>query len=271
MGIDWFTLVAQVVNFLILLALLWRFLFKPVMRAMDRREEKIASRLEEAEAKEREAEEEREKLRRKREELEQHERGERDRIRREAEEEKKTLLKKAREEAEESRSRWFRAVEEEKSGLLRDVRRRAGEQLCASLERALRDLAGEELENQAIEVFLRRLSGQEGSPGVEIERLSGEDGRGLVVRTARPLSGEDRERLEKALQDRLDREVQFEEDPDLVCGIEIRTEGHKLGWSVRSYLERFERNLLEALESSESRGGEDTGAAEEAEESHEAD
>jgi F-type H+-transporting ATPase subunit b len=48
MLIDWFTVGAQVLNFLILIYLLKRFLYGPILRAMDRREERIADRLREA-------------------------------------------------------------------------------------------------------------------------------------------------------------------------------------------------------------------------------
>ena len=52
MQIDWLTTGAQIINFLVLLWLLKRFLYQPVIRAMDRREEKIAHRIREAEHRE---------------------------------------------------------------------------------------------------------------------------------------------------------------------------------------------------------------------------
>ena len=42
MQVDVFTLIAQIVNFLILVYLLKRFLYRPVLDAMDRREADIA-------------------------------------------------------------------------------------------------------------------------------------------------------------------------------------------------------------------------------------
>ncbi|MFW6083626.1 MAG: F0F1 ATP synthase subunit B, partial [Gemmatimonadota bacterium] len=49
MQIDWFTFVAQVLNFLILVLLLRRFLYRPVLRVIEEREEGIRSRVREAE------------------------------------------------------------------------------------------------------------------------------------------------------------------------------------------------------------------------------
>ena len=42
MLIDWFTVAAQALNFLILVWLMKRFLYKPILHAIDAREERIA-------------------------------------------------------------------------------------------------------------------------------------------------------------------------------------------------------------------------------------
>ena len=55
MLIDWFTVIAQVVNFLILVWLLKRFLYRPILDAIDDREQRIATKIASAEAKEHEA------------------------------------------------------------------------------------------------------------------------------------------------------------------------------------------------------------------------
>ncbi len=51
MLINWFTVGAQAINFLILVWLLKRFLYKPILHAIDEREKGIASQLAQAEAK----------------------------------------------------------------------------------------------------------------------------------------------------------------------------------------------------------------------------
>ena len=64
MLIDWFTVSAQAVNFLILIWLLKRFLYKPILGAMDAREKNIAAQLRDAATQKIEAETERELPRR---------------------------------------------------------------------------------------------------------------------------------------------------------------------------------------------------------------
>ncbi len=49
MLIDWFTVIAQILNFLILVWLLKHFLYKPILNAIDAREKKVADELANAE------------------------------------------------------------------------------------------------------------------------------------------------------------------------------------------------------------------------------
>ncbi len=59
MLIDWFTVAAQALNFLILAWLLKRFLYQPILQAIDAREKRIALALADADRKMAEAEQER--------------------------------------------------------------------------------------------------------------------------------------------------------------------------------------------------------------------
>ena len=62
MLIDWFTVGAQALNFIILVWLLKRFLYKPILNAIDAREKLIAAKLADADAKEAGAQKERDEF-----------------------------------------------------------------------------------------------------------------------------------------------------------------------------------------------------------------
>lgn len=51
MQIDYFTFAAQIINFLVLVFLLRHFLYRPVIRSMKEREQKISDQLKDAEEK----------------------------------------------------------------------------------------------------------------------------------------------------------------------------------------------------------------------------
>ena len=71
MLIDWFTVGAQALNFIILVWLLKRFLYKPILNAVDAREKRIAAELADADAKRAEAQKERDEFQHKNEEFDQ--------------------------------------------------------------------------------------------------------------------------------------------------------------------------------------------------------
>ena len=71
MLIDWFTVGAQALNFLILVWLMKRFLYKPILHAIDAREKRIAAELADADAKKAEAQKERDEFQHKNEEFDQ--------------------------------------------------------------------------------------------------------------------------------------------------------------------------------------------------------
>ena len=90
MLIDWFTVGAQALNFIILVWLLKRFLYKPILNAVDAREKRIAAELADADAKKAEAQKERDEFQHKNEEFDQ---------------QRATLLSKATDEANAERQR----------------------------------------------------------------------------------------------------------------------------------------------------------------------
>ena len=96
MLIDWFTVIAQIVNFLILVGLLKYFLYGRILRAMDQREDRIASRLTEAEQREQEAEDERRHYQARQKDLEEKQSDILAEAREKAEAERKRLLDEAR-------------------------------------------------------------------------------------------------------------------------------------------------------------------------------
>lgn len=49
LGIDWKLLIAQIINFVVLMAVLYKFLYKPVLKILDDREQKVAKSLKQVE------------------------------------------------------------------------------------------------------------------------------------------------------------------------------------------------------------------------------
>jgi F-type H+-transporting ATPase subunit b len=269
-GIDWFTFFAQVVNFLILIVLLWRFAYRPIAGAMDQRESAIRARLAEAERQRHEADERAQDLDRKHEKFDSQREEMLNRAREEADQRRKDLIAEARERVGQSESEWRDSLERQKQALADELRRCAAEHVVAAARRLVRDMADADLEAQVLDLFEGRLrEADDGTLQSLREAVDASDGRLKVVSTFE-LSEQQRAQLRSRLADVIEREAapDFETDDALICGIELRSGGHRLAWNAADYLsglhERIESVISSAAE--ERQGGtetKDSGATEE--------
>ncbi|SPE20766.1 ATP synthase subunit b [Burkholderiales bacterium] len=249
MLIDWFTVGAQALNFLILVWLLKRYLYQPILDAVDAREKRIAAQTADAIAKRAQAQQERDELLRKNEEFAQQRGALLSAAADEASAERQRLLDEARRAAEALLAQRRQALEREARELDQSVLRRTREEVFAIARKALVDLAGASLEERMCEVLARRLRILDDEAK---ERLAGAvrtSGEPVRVRSALALPPEQRQSLQDALNETLSTTVavDFETDPVLISGIELSVNGQKLAWSINDYLLLMEKRLGELL------------------------
>ena len=162
MLIDWFTVLAQVVNFLILVWLLKRFLYRPILNAIDAREKRIAAELADADAKKVEAQKERDEFQHKNEEFDQQRAALLSKATDEAKAERQRLLDEARKAADALSAKRQETLRNEARNLNQAISRRARQEVFAIARKALTDLATTSLEERLGEVFTRRLREMDG-------------------------------------------------------------------------------------------------------------
>lgn len=256
MLIDWFTVIAQVVNFLILVWLLKRFLYRPILNAIDARENRIASELADAETKKTEAIKERDEYQHKIEEFDKERAANMDQMTGEVASERQRLLDAVRQETSDLRARQQEAMKSEQRSLSRELTQRAREEVFSIARKTLADLAGTTLEERMIDVFLRRLQGLGDDDMAELESGFNTSDGPLFVRTAFDLSPEYLSVIETAIKDTFgkEREVQFETAPDLVSGIELSMNGQRVGWSIADYLGSLSKSVERVLETQKKTG-----------------
>lgn len=250
MQVDWITVSAQIINFLILVYLLKRFLYQPVMTAMNRREQRIADRLNEARKREQEAEREADQYRDEKQELEQRRDELLNQAREEAKSQRQELLDDAREEVAEVRRQWQQEVEREKQEFLKGLKQQTAKTIARIVRQVLADLADAGLERQVINKFLDQLDSLDEQARKQLTETRGP----LRITTAFELTDEQRSRIRDALHERLgpEREIHFARAFELLCGIELSVEGYKLSWTVDDYLQTLEDQIEQALASARS-------------------
>jgi F-type H+-transporting ATPase subunit b len=249
MLIDWFTVIAQVLNFLILVWLLKRFLYKPILNAIDAREKKVADELADADAKEAEAQKEKEEFRRKNEEFDQQRAALLSQAKDDAKTERQKLLEDARKEVSDLRVKQQEALRNDKQNLNQAISYRAQQEVFAIARKVLKDLAGTGLEERTVDLFVQRLRDLEGEEKEQLASALGTASSPFLIRTAFELPQAQRDQVKKAIEETFGIEVQarFETVPEIVSGIELTANGQKVAWSIEGYLSSLEKNIDELL------------------------
>ena len=249
MLIDWFTIGAQALNFLILVWLMKRFLYKPILHAIDEREKRIATELANADAKKAEAQKERDEFKRKNEELDQQRAALLSKATDEAQAERQRLLDEARKAADALSAKLQETLRNEEHNLHQAISRRTQQEVFAIARKALTDLATTSLEERLVGVFTRRLREMDGQAKAGLAAALKTASDPALVRSAFDLPVEQRAAIQNALNETFSAEIpiRFETAPDLISGIELTTNGQKMAWSIADYLVAMEKGVVELL------------------------
>ena len=249
MLIDWFTVGAQALNFLILVWLMKRFLYKPILNAIATREKLIAAELADAAAKKAEAQKDRDDFQHKNEEFEKQRGVLMTKATDDAKAERQRLLDEARKAADALGAKREEALQRDARNLNQAIARRTQEEVFAISRKALADLATTSLEERMGEVFTRRLRELDGKAkdtlGAALRTAPGP----AVVSSAFGLPPEERAKIQNAINETFSADVtlRFETAPELVSGIELSANGQKVGWSIADYLGSLKDGVGELL------------------------
>lgn len=249
MLIDWFTVIAQVVNFLILVWLLKRFLYRPILDAIDVREKRIAAKIADAQAKETAAQKQREEYQQKNNVFDQERDAHMNEAIEAAKAERQRLLDTARLESEDLRAKLQASLKNEHRNLNETLTDRAREEVYAIARKALADLAGTTLEERMTEIFLQRLRELNDSQMAGLKSAFKAAASPLLVRTAFTLPSEQCAAIEATIKLKFgeEKQVKFEIMPNLVSGIEMNANGQKIAWSIAEYLTSLGKSVDELL------------------------
>ena len=250
MLINWFTVIAQIANFLILVVLLKYLLYNRIIKAMDEREGKIQLHLKEAEEKEQTAEREAQSLREKNRDFDEKCEYMLAQAKKEADARRKELIQEARQAASNLRLVWEEAVRREKESFVLNLRKMAAAQAYSITRKAFEDLADAEPEERMVGVFLARIQKIKKKERDALVASIKEAGNEVVIQSAFEITSKMRKKITQALHRNLSGEIapRYETTPDLIMGVELKTRGRKIAWNLRHYLDTMEENALHILE-----------------------
>jgi F-type H+-transporting ATPase subunit b len=247
MLIDWFTVVAQAINFVILVWLLKRLLYQPILDAIDAREQRIAAELADAEAAKQNARKEREEFRRKNEEFSRQRDAMLSDVEHELKETRQRLLEEAHQAADALSARRQEELQREQQKLSSEIGRHAQQEVFAIARKTLHDLADTSLEQCIIHVFLSRLRELNGQAKQELSEALSRSPDPARVRSSFELPVEQQSAIQQALKRTFSAEipVQFETAPGIISGIELTASGRQVSWNIADYLKSLESSIIE--------------------------
>lgn len=247
MAFDWFTLVAQLVNFGLLLLLLRLFLYRPVLRVMDEREKRLADAWDQIRDAEAAAAAEASQHARARAEVERRSDELLARARADADAARARMLTDARREAAQELERQRAGFEEGTDRLVEALAQESARLVVTEVEATLRDLAAADVDERAARVFTERLGALTGEQRNDLAAAARQGT--LVLTTAAPADEAARSRLTDAVATAsgMAASPHFRVDPHLLFGVELAAGALSVAVSGRARLDALNSAFAAAL------------------------
>ena len=245
MKINWFTVIAQVINFLILVWLLKKFLYKPVLEAIDAREKKIVARLEDAKKKKDEAKKEQEDFAEKNKQFDAQKKELMDKAIADANVQKDKLMADAKAAVDALQTKQQKSLADMQQTLKKDLAKKAQEEVFNISRKTLSDLASVSLEEQTAKLFIGRLGELEPEGKKAFVAAFKSGSKPVLIQSAFELHKKQQTEIKKAVDEILGKETEFEFKtvPEIISGIELSANGYKLSWSISAYLDTLQNNI----------------------------
>ncbi len=244
MLLDNFTIIAQLINFLILIWLLKRFLYGPLLTAIDAREQRLRDQQNLAQQKQEAAKRKEQELVQQQQEFEKQQTQLLLDAHNQAETERQQLIDQARRDIAKLRSQWQQRLTAEHQELTNRLRKQTEATMLQTLGTMVTKLTSHNLQQAAVATFIERLTMLDdeqkkllyGAPSAQREAYQ--------VVTARDLTAAEKERLEETINAGAGvAQFHYQTNNKLLCGLELHHGGHKLSWSLASHLDHLQQQL----------------------------
>ena len=249
MKINWFTVIAQVVNFLLLVWLLKKFLYKPVLDAIDAREKKIVARLEDAKSKKAEAKKEQDEFAEKNKQFDAQKKELMDKVIAGTNSQKNKLLEDARKDIDALHAKQQKAVADMQENLKSELAQKTQKEVFDIARKILTDLASAGLEEQAAKLFISRLEALKDQEKTKFVDAFTTASKPVLIKSAFELPAKQQTEIIKAVDKILGKHTTFEFKtlPEIISGIELSANGYKLSWSISAYIDGLQNDISEAI------------------------
>lgn len=252
MLINWFTVIAQIINFLILVWLLKKFLYKPVLKAIADREKLVRDQLDQAKNEMALAEKEKSEFQQKNNEITQTRKAKLEAIDQEAQLERKNQLEEIRQEASELKEKWQQSLQASKEKFSQTLSKKIRTESLLMAGKSLQELADTTMEELIIRKFLNTLKVSLEGNALWNSLLKKADAE-IKIKTAFELNETQKTQIIEGLTPLFKSvsPIHFILSKDLIAGIELEVEGYKIGWNIPEYFDALKQEMEQVLEVSQ--------------------
>jgi F-type H+-transporting ATPase subunit b len=248
--LNWSTVLLQILNFVIMALVLWRFLFKPVARILDERSARVTSALDEAEQQQQAAEAMRTEYEGKLAQAEERVIAMQQQGQEELARARREVLDETRQELTAMRENVEREIREARQQAILQHRQALGERITTLSARMIREATGDGFQEASMQQFVEQLAIlPEEEYRQAAEETAGEELRAQLV-SARELPAERREQIEAQVGKLAGQpvEIAYRIDPSLVAGATLRLGDVMIDGSLAGQLERLRERYMSELE-----------------------
>ena len=243
MGFDWSTFVLEIINFLILIWILKRFLYKPVLDVIEQRQAAISKKLQQAEELKSQADISLYSYNNRLSDWEEEKQEAKQALNQEMQQERAARMQQLKEELETERKKAA-VIEQRKQIELQHQAENVAISLGARFAAKLfADLSGPEIEQRLIRLFIDELKHVSLEQKSTIQSGLEDTTKEISVQSAYSLDVSDSQLLEAALREIVGSSIPFiyTQDPELIAGVKVTIGAFVLQANLRDELHDFSR------------------------------
>jgi F-type H+-transporting ATPase subunit b len=250
MQIDWITFVAQIVNLFVLVWLLKRFLYKPVLDVIEKRRNEINEKIDSATALQRQAESEFQALESEKATFEKSLQKQRNDLAKELTEQRKESLESIKQEASQLKMQLHEQVKIQNENLKSELENFISHDFLNIAGKIITDLTDATPIERVLNLFYKKLINLTKSEKTKIDKII-KNQKVIFVNSSETLSENHKQDMNRFLRDYFEispkTKIQYKTESTLVLGIEIRFAENSIDWTIKNYLDELEQSLEQVL------------------------
>ena len=233
-----YTIIAQLINFSVLLFILNKFLYKPILKTMDKRREDIKNKIEETQNKLEESDKLKEEYFNKLQEVEKENIALRKQALEDIKKFKDSELQKVKEDISLKKDKFNDYLNLEQKSLIENFNENLSDLFVEYSNNILQVLANSTLQGEIVNNFMQKINDLTDEKVESVNKLNVED---MYIYSNDELTDKQKDFIKDSLVKKgfKFKDIQYTVDKKLILGIELKAKSYVLSWNVRELTNNF--------------------------------